>query len=163
MAEILTAWIGNKAFLRKPSGKILLGCDSGNAKGHEKVKGYWGVPGGRMDVGEVDIFAALARELKEEAGFELGDIEPQLLASNLITRHDGKHLLLQYYVVDVSEDFEAKISEEHSELAWADPYTALTTMNVFDALKGPLKKLCNLMDLEKLNSTPVSKDEPVLG
>ncbi|NQV12660.1 NUDIX hydrolase [Candidatus Uhrbacteria bacterium] len=163
MPEILTAWIGNKAFLRKPDGRILLGCDSGNAKDHATVKGYWGLPGGRMDVGEVDIRLALARELKEEAGYELGDIEPELFTSCLVTKSNGTHLLLQYFIVDVDDMFQPTMSEEHSEFVWTDPYTALTTMNVFDALKAPLQKLCNRMDLEKLNSTIALRDEPVLG
>lgn len=110
---IKTFTIGIKAVIVK-DGKLLIV--------KHKTKGFWDVPGGRIDDDET-IEQTLRREISEElpsaTDVEIGDI---LCASRLmhVTHPDGSGLTLLMYRVNASfPDGEVAISDEHSEARWA--------------------------------------------
>jgi 8-oxo-dGTP diphosphatase len=74
-----------------PAGKVLISRRAGNS--HQG--GLWEFPGGKVEPGE-SLGTALARELREELGIEIGRTSPLLEI-----RHDygDKHVLLDVHVV----------------------------------------------------------------
>lgn len=127
MAFLLSE-IANKAFLLRPDGTALMVRDAGISPGHEKMEGYWDVPGGRMDDHERSVRVALARELEEEIGYTLLDEQEMILIdTHLHVRANGTFNHLHYYVVPVAQDTEVRLSDEHDEYRWI-PIMELSTL-----------------------------------
>ncbi len=84
---------------------------------HER--GYWDIPGGRLDDDE-DLEDALARELGEELpNCKLKSIGEQVGAFRVHKDiEEGTSLVLVYYVVDVEAPEMIELSHEHTEYMW---------------------------------------------
>ena len=76
----------------------------------------WDVPGGATDPGE-SLDNAAARECLEEAGYEVEPTKLRLVDSQSKMR-DGKPAERFCFAYFVDEEFEPKLSFEHSEFAW---------------------------------------------
>lgn len=134
---MITSWIANKAFLVRSDGKVLFARDSGKSDGHEHAVGRWDIPGGRMDIGEIDMQAALRRELKEEAGLELpDDYHAEYISADLVYREDGSYVCMHYYRVPVDEGFEPILSSEHDEFVWVSVDEAKEKLNLFPSFRN---------------------------
>jgi 8-oxo-dGTP pyrophosphatase MutT (NUDIX family) len=78
----------------------------------------WDVPGGAVDSGE-SLEHAAARECLEEAGFVIDPTKLKLVDSQSKMR-DGKPAERFCFSYFVDEEFEPKLSFEHSKYAWMD-------------------------------------------
>ena len=74
----------------------------------------WDIPGGRIDTGE-ELADALRREIKEETGLDLVEIESIFHAQDILW-NPQLHVVRITYLVKAAG--EVTISEEHSEFRW---------------------------------------------
>jgi 8-oxo-dGTP diphosphatase len=90
------------------------------------VKGYWEVPGGRMEDGE-DIHDTLIRELGEELlNVQNIKIHETLSAFKINKEYiPNTALMLIFFRVTADFDGDPKISDEHSEYRWSTTEEAL--------------------------------------
>ncbi len=111
--------------MRGPSGRLLLVRTS-------KWKGFWGVPGGKVEWGE-RLEEALLREFREEVGLELNGVEWALFQEAVFPPDFYKpmhFLLFNYFAESLHE--EVVPNEEIVEWAWLTPREALTyPLNVY--------------------------------
>ncbi len=103
-------FVGVKAIIYVPGQGVLL-------LKHEK--GFWDVPGGRID-GDETIQQTLTREVSEELpGATLKSIDKLENAFRLQKDIvDDTSLVLLYYLVEVNLPNEIELSDEHTEYLW---------------------------------------------
>jgi len=106
-----------KGLLINPQGKVLIVRKIKDGK----VR-WWELPGGRMNVSEQPL-ETLKRELKEEIGFEV-DVSS---AKPVYVDHWGlkgdivnRPIVGIFYIVQVGDGLEIKLSEEHDKFEWFD-------------------------------------------
>lgn len=80
--------------------------------------GRWDIPGGAQDPGETKEEAAV-REALEEAGLELS-VEHLELVGQQSKMRNGKPAERFCYSYKVDEEFEPKLSFEHSKFRWIE-------------------------------------------
>jgi ADP-ribose pyrophosphatase YjhB (NUDIX family) len=100
------------------SGKILLVRT-------RKWSGLWGLPGGKIDVGET-MEQAWLREAKEETGLELEGSEFLLVQDSVFSKEfvDRRHFLLINFVSVVRDASGLRLNHEIAESAWVSPSAA---------------------------------------
>jgi 8-oxo-dGTP diphosphatase len=104
------------------NGKILVVKRSDN---DETRPSAWDFPGGNVDNGDVEntkesiLLKALSRELIEEVGLNvsLNDIEPFYIGEGWQST-DGNLVVWIGYKINLNEDLEVKLSDEHTEYGW---------------------------------------------
>ncbi len=75
-------------------------------------KGLWNGLGGKIEPGE-DLFESVRREIREESGLEVGEVEK---VGELMFEIDGEKLLVHVFI---SEDFDGEGEDtEEMELEW---------------------------------------------
>ncbi len=105
------------ALVAGPSGRVLIVKTT-------KWRGFWGVPGGKIDWGET-MEAALKREFIEEVGLELFNIRFALNQEAVLDNqfHKPAHfVLINYFAESMSE--EVIPNQEIAEWAWVEPEQA---------------------------------------
>lgn len=120
-------YVGIKGLIQNQAGEYLLLL--ADVSTHKKnVAQYWDIPGGRMRDNE-DFESTLKRELAEETGVESFS-NPQMIATVLSNHsipyeNDGMAgLVLVVYRVEVSDDIEITLSDEHETYEWVSPSEA---------------------------------------
>jgi 8-oxo-dGTP diphosphatase len=107
--------VGVKAFIINKAGKYLLLLRYKPYPG--RTKPMWDIPGGRIHPGE-PTQEALAREIKEETGLELGKVV-RVLAAQDIQRVAGRHTVRITYLVTCKDSKTIALDpEEHSDYRW---------------------------------------------
>jgi len=101
-----------------PSGRVLL------VRTH-KWGGRWGVPGGKVDLGET-LLTAIHREVREETGLELTDVvwAPVQEAVDHPQFHRPAHFVLLNFVARATGE-QVTLNDEAQEHAWLTPDEAL--------------------------------------
>lgn len=101
--------------------------------------GYWGVPGGTLDKEDESIESCLCRELSEEVGIEVSDM--QLVDNNTVVRDDGNKLYLVFLakykggILRVSDEVECVEWKDFSDLK-----ALKMTPNTYDVLERIFSK-----------------------
>lgn len=86
-------------------------------RGRKPFKGSWALPGGYVEADE-SLDHAAARELKEETGIELNDLE-QLYTFGNPRRHPVKRVIsVAYYTLVKQDSYKAKASDDATATKW---------------------------------------------
>jgi 8-oxo-dGTP diphosphatase len=90
-------------------------------RGHDPGRGYWAMPGGRLQLGET-LAQAAWRETREETGVE---IEPgeALSVTDLIQRDGEGHVQYHYVLVDLLACYvsgEPRAGSDALDVRWVD-------------------------------------------
>ncbi len=127
-------FIGVKAIIEK-DGKILF---IKRSEKYEHLNEAWDIPGGRINFGE-EPEEGLKRELKEETGLELDEIN-QILDAATVFKNEEKQIVRITYLCTV-KDGKQKLSQEHTDLQWV-PVKELKNLNFKDKiLERTIQKL----------------------
>lgn len=108
------------ALVRDGGGRVLLVRTT-------KWRGLWGVPGGKVDWGET-LLDAVARELREETGLVLRDIEYAQTQEAVLSPefHQPSHMLLFDYFARTDGAAAVTPNEEIEDWAWVTLAEAAT-------------------------------------
>jgi nucleoside triphosphatase len=111
--------IGAVGIIKNSTGEVLL-CKMPNNRG--VYPGQWAIPGGGIDEGE-EMEEALVREMKEEVGLEIAQIEPFWFQDDEVEKlyADGerREIYMIYLLFDcVAVNDEVVINEEFEDYAW---------------------------------------------
>lgn len=91
-------------------------------RGSQPYRGYWGLPGGAVELGET-VAAALAREVREETGLDV-TVGKFLDYIDAISRdEDGRvryHYVIFFFVAEVTGGTLTP-SSDAAEAAWFEP------------------------------------------
>lgn len=91
-----------------------------------KWSGKWGIPGGKIERGE-KAETALARELKEETGLDIGEIKFVLVQDCIGSEefYREEHFLLLNYTCRCANSAEVKLNDEAQAFEWVETGVAL--------------------------------------
>lgn len=116
-------FVGVKGLVQNQDGKFLL-LLADVTKFRKNITPYWDIPGGRVKQGNT-IEQTLAREIEEETG--VTDIGTPVFLTSVVSNHeipldDGSEagLILMVYKVQIPENSDIAISEEHETYEWVD-------------------------------------------
>ena len=93
----------------------------------DKWSGKWGIPGGKIEYGETSE-QALHREVAEETGLQIADIE-FVLAQDCIDSGEfyrPEHFILLNYTCRASGDPDVTLNEEAQAFRWMSETEAFT-------------------------------------
>lgn len=112
---------GDADYLFRVSLKALIQNDRGEVLVvKERGRDWWDLPGGGMNYGDT-IYDALARELKEEVGFE-GPLTLRILHvenPRIVRRLPAQQVRLIFLAYPGNYNF--SVSDDADEMAWKDP------------------------------------------
>lgn len=121
-------FVGVKGLIKNPKGEILLLLADVTGF-RDSIEPYWDLPGGRIEEGD-DELGTLRKEIEEETGItELGNIEylHSVISSHNIPIKDSDRmagLVLRIWQVEIPDDSEIVISDEHTSYEWVAPAEA---------------------------------------
>lgn len=128
--------------------KILMG----KGRNGSVYKDCWLIPGGGVDEGETKI-QTLIREVKEEAGLDVCDYEPELVEdaatgeSEKTLRDTGERVLVHMHfftyrinIPMLAEDIKARAGDDLAEIAWV-PLDKLPDYKLSPPSEALFKKL----------------------
>ncbi|MHB8513233.1 MAG: NUDIX hydrolase [Actinomycetota bacterium] len=104
-------------------------------RGREPARGFWTLPGGRVEIGET-LREAIVREVREETGIE---IEPDALIgiAERITRNDDGSVAFHYVICDfvaTARTYDAIVGDDAEEVRWV-PIEELSSLKLTDGLQ----------------------------
>ena len=107
---------------------------------------YWVIPGGHVEIGEKSK-EAVKREIKEETGLEVDNIEFMEFqdAFNPKGFHKEKHFIFLDFMARVSGG-EIKKSDEMVEYKWIKPENALKELNLAPYTKKAIEKFIEIKE-----------------
>ena len=126
--------VSTKVVLLNPDGKVLVLKAVYDARKHlpSKAKTYTDLPGGRVQVGDIDLEATLRREVIEETGITLPDeltfLYAQLTGSTIFENGVATPVFLFAYVAELHETPPVVLTTEHSAYEWVTPEVAIAEL-----------------------------------
>ncbi len=120
--------IAMKAVIIK-NGKVLLLREAGQSYSEGTNEGKWGLPGGRLDIGE-SWQAGLFREIKEETGLEDIKVIKPLSVSEWtpVIKGEPTQIVAVFFRCEWSQG-DITLSDEHDDYKWITE-SDLTSMNI---------------------------------
>jgi 8-oxo-dGTP diphosphatase len=112
-AEAQKIGVTQKAFILKKDGKVLIVRRSATAPSKPNC---WDLPGGGIDFGE-DPRESICREIKEETGLEVSDLEPFDVVSTI--NNLGEFWVTIAWRACTKSD-KVQLSYEHDDFKWVD-------------------------------------------
>ncbi|NMJ42392.1 NUDIX domain-containing protein [Roseomonas sp. JC162] len=109
-------WVGIGCIVFK-EGRVLL-----VRRGKPPRMGHWSLPGGAQHVGERAEEAA-RRELREEAGIEVGPLSLAIVVDGITRDEDGRPRY-HYTIIDFAAEWlhgDAAAADDVSDVAWVHP------------------------------------------
>jgi len=80
----------------------------------------WELPGGKLEAGENDLEHRLVEEVLEETNLKIKPCAPYNAYIRYSPDKERKYLVLTYTTKVLDESVNVKLSEEHTNYAWAD-------------------------------------------
>jgi len=91
---------------------------------HKSEGGKWGVPAGKIDMGENEL-QAMIRELKEETGYKIESSKVEYL-TKVYVKYPDYHFIYHMFRTQVDNKLEVALStNEHKDYKWISPSKAL--------------------------------------
>ena len=111
-------------------------------RGHKPARGFWSIPGGRVEPGET-LEEAVKREMLEECGVdvEVGDV---VCVAEVV--REGKHYVIVDFTVEFKNSTYLSAGGDAVDLRWFELEDAASRSDVVDSAR----ELCKLL-LEKGN------------
>ncbi len=117
------------------AGRILL-----VERGHEPLQGYWSLPGGAVDTGEL-LEAALRREVREETGLEVEILSLVEIYERIMRDEAGRpeyhYVLMDYLCRPVSGT--ACAADDAKNVGWFRP-EELGSLRITEGTLGVIQK-----------------------
>jgi phosphoglycolate phosphatase-like HAD superfamily hydrolase/ADP-ribose pyrophosphatase YjhB (NUDIX family) len=109
----------------------------------QKWSNLWGIPGGKIKLGEPSLHA-LQREIKEETNLEIGDIVFVMVQDCIQSRefYRRAHFVLLNYTCRARGPLDVRLNEEAQEFRWVAPAQALE-MPLNQPTRTLLEKVCH--------------------
>ncbi|MEN8252401.1 MAG: nucleotide exchange factor GrpE, partial [Patescibacteria group bacterium] len=113
-----------------------------------KKYGPWDLPGGHAEIGEKDMDASLEREIQEETGIHLDNLEKDVCGFEIMS--NSKNPNAGITVIYLVKYFGAVIlSEEHDEEKWLSLEEIMNTKDVKPWIKRAAVEAVKKMDSER--------------
>ena len=108
----------NRCFIFDKDKNILIIKRSANDR---KDPNKWEIPGGKLDKGE-DLISSKNREVKEETGLTIQQINPMVFANSYVIEDGGykDFTYISIFSINKVKKGKVKISDEHSEYSWVN-------------------------------------------
>src|SRR5258708_37932089 len=81
--------------------------------------GRWGLPGGRLDVGE-SYNDGLKREALEETGLQIEPLHPVFVGEWYPVIKGMPHQIIAIFTVCLAKNLDVVLSDEHDDFKWID-------------------------------------------
>jgi 8-oxo-dGTP pyrophosphatase MutT (NUDIX family) len=111
----------------------------------------WGLPGGAKDVEDKNLQFTIQRELKEELGLEQSDyvlreteVKREFEYNHFQSSRFGKHGVVCFYLVQLKDTVELRVSDELINIVWLEKETAIPKLR-FDYIKDGFREASGLI------------------
>jgi len=118
MTDILQR-VAAKGLVVNGEGKVLILREANTYEEGTNI-GRFGLPGGRIDPGEL-FYDGLAREIREECGLAVQPLKPLYVGEWFPTIKGVKNHITAIFVACTATDQEITLSEEHDSYEWINP------------------------------------------
>lgn len=107
------------AVLHRADGQVLLLRRAAS----DFMGGLWELPSGKVDGADDSLVDALAREVFEETGLKLSEVDGYLGAFDYVSG-SGRPTRQHTFTARADDDTAVMLSDEHDQAAWLAPHTA---------------------------------------
>jgi ADP-ribose pyrophosphatase YjhB (NUDIX family) len=124
--------VGSAVVLENDKGEVLL-----VKRKYEPAKGYWVLPGGRIEYGE-SFTATPVRELKEETGLNIS-VGDQIGAFEIISPEENVHRVIVFHKANLLGGT-LKLADDAEDAIWIRPEKIRSTKNLSDLAPKVLER-----------------------
>jgi 8-oxo-dGTP diphosphatase len=118
--------VAAKAVIGNDEGQVLILREGGKYDEGSKI-GQYGLPGGRLNVGET-FEDGLRREAKEETGLDIEPIKPLQVGEWHPVIKGIEHQIIAIFMLCKAKANKVVLSDEHDDYQWVNPADDLSMM-----------------------------------
>ncbi len=111
----------------------------------------WGLPGGAKEIEDENLLKTIHRELKEELGLESeqyilrdSNVKREFEYNHFQSSRFGKHGVVVFFLIQLKEKAQLKVSSELKSVAWFTKEEALEKLT-FDHIKDGFEEVNKLI------------------
>ncbi|MBX4190961.1 NUDIX hydrolase [Candidatus Saccharibacteria bacterium] len=134
----ITLRVAAKAIIVNESGKVLLLREADTYDEGTNL-GKYQIPGGRLNLGE-SYKEGLCREAKEETGLEIEPLYPIYVGEWHPIIKGEQYQIIAIFTVCKAAATDIKLSEEHDDYKWVDPFKLPKNITIPDPEPEVLKR-----------------------